>query len=57
MVRNSSFLIIRAFTYQSPATYGGGTRNRLAYTPKKIYSYDLLIGEWKTKDDRTICFL
>ena len=56
MVSNSSFLIIRAFTYQSPATYGGA-RNRLTYTPKQIYSYDLLIGEWKTKDDRTICFL
>ena len=49
-------MIIRAFTYQSPATYRGA-KNRLTYTPKKIYSYDLLIGEWKTKDDRTIFFL
>ena len=52
----NSFLVINSFIYQS-GTAAGGARNRLTYTPKQIYSYDLLIGEWKTKDDRTICFL
>ena len=54
MVNN--FLVVNSFIYQS-GTAAGGARNRLTYTPKKIFSYDLLIGEWKTKDDRTICFL
>ena len=52
----NSFLVINSFIYQS-GTAAGGARNRLTYTPKQIYSYDLLIGEWKTKDERTICFL
>ena len=39
----NSFLVINSFIYQS-GTAAGGARNRLTYTPKKIFSYDLLIG-------------
>ena len=49
--------VLHAFASQSPVNKDGGT---LAYYCLKIYSYQLLVGEWKphpVNDNTFICLI